>query len=132
MSNDTPDADAVTRASTYPEPSVAGLESGTYESSAGPEHAWVRRDSSGETVRARIAEYPSDFVFEPGDETGIELVDGVWHTLPSVVHMMRLKGRVEWWTRNRITGEFRFLAEKRFETGQPHLESEHRTGRHQP
>ncbi len=92
------------------EPSVSGLESGTYESEADSGHVWVRRDSTGETVRARLAGYPPDFTFEPGDETGIEPVDGEWHTIPSVVHSVRLRSRTEWWTINRRTGDFRFLA----------------------
>ena len=92
--------------------SVLGLESGSYESDAGPEHVWVRRASTGETVRARVEGYPADFAFEAGDETGIELVDGVWHALPSVVHTVALRTRIEWWTRNRRTGQLRFLTER--------------------
>ncbi len=130
MINMTPDG-AGARSPEGLEPSVAGLESGTYESAADPEHAWMRRDSTGETVRARITAYPRDFVFESGDETGIELVDGQWHALPSVVHTVRLKSRIEWWTRNRSTGDFRFLAEKRLDTGRPRPESDHRPGRRQ-
>lgn len=94
------------------EPSVSGLESGTYESDAGPGHVWVKRDTSGETIRARFTGYPPDFAFEAGDETGIELVDGEWHTIPAVVHTVRLDSRIEWWTMNRRTGHFRLLTER--------------------
>ena len=111
MSSETPD-DAGVDPSDREDPSVDGLESGTYESDAEPGHVWVRRDSSGETVRARFAGYPEGFAFEPGDETGIELVDGEWHTIPSVVHTVRLSSRIEWWTINRRTGVFRLLTEK--------------------
>ena len=97
------------------EPYVPGLESGLYESDAGPDHAWLRLDSTGETVRARITAYPPDFAFEPGDETGIELVDGVWHALPSVVRTVRLETRIEWWTWNHRNGEYRLLAERRLD-----------------
>ena len=89
---------------------MPGLESGTYESDSGPEHVWVRRDSTGETVRARVEGYPSGHAFELDDETGIELVDGEWRTLPSVVNIVRLRTRIEWWTRNRSTGRLRLLA----------------------
>ena len=92
------------------------LESGTYESDAGSEHVWVRRASTGGTVRARVEGYPPDFAFEPGDETGIELVDGVWHTLPSIVRTVRLRTRIEWWTRNHRTGQLRFLTERNLNT----------------
>ena len=92
--------------------SIAGLESGTYESDAGSGHVWVRRDSTGETVRARVEGYPADFAFESGDESGIELVEGVWHALPSVAHTVALRTRIEWWTRNRRTGQLRFLTER--------------------
>ena len=94
------------------EPSVAGLESGTYESDADPDHVWVKRDANGETVRARYTGYPADFVFEAGDATGIELVDGEWHTIPSVFETVRLNSRIEWWTMNRRTGYFRLLTER--------------------
>lgn len=94
------------------EPSVEGLESGTYEADADPDHVWVKRDANGETVRARYAGYPADFVFEPGDTTGIELVDGEWHTIPSVFQTVRLSSRIEWWTINRRTGYFRLLTER--------------------
>ena len=92
------------------------LESGTYESDADSEHVWVRRVSVGEIVRARVESYPPDFAFEPGDETGIELVDGVWHALPSIVRTVRLRTRVEWWTRNHRTGQLRFLTERDLHT----------------
>ena len=88
------------------------LESGTYESHADSEHVWVRRDANDEVVRARLAGYPTDFVFEPGDETGLEIVEGQWYTIPSVVHTVRLLTRAEWWTRNRRTGRLRLLAER--------------------
>ena len=101
------------------EPLDLGLESGLYESPADSGQAWVRRDSTGEAVRATITAYPPDFVFEPGDETGIELVDGVWHAIPSVVQTVRLKTRTEWWTRNRRTGDYRLLAERHLDMGQP-------------
>ena len=96
--------------------SVRGLESGTYESDAGSGHVWVRRDSTGETVRARVQGYPAGFMFEPGDESGIELIEGVWHALPSVAHTVALRTRVEWWTRNRRTGQLRFLTERHLAT----------------
>ena len=114
MSSETPESEAF-GATGYLEPSVAGLESGVYESDAGEGHVWVRRDGNDEIVRARMAGYPPDFVFEPGDETGIELVDGAWHTLPSVAHSVRLSTRIEWWTTNRRTGHFKFLAARRFD-----------------
>ena len=85
-------------------------ESGTYESNAGAEHVWVRSDRTGEIVKAKHAGYPADFAFEPGDETGLELVEGVWQTIPSVVHTVQLASRTEWWTTNRRTGLFRRLA----------------------
>ena len=97
--------------------SIAGLESGTYESDAGSGHVWVRRDSTGETVRARVEGYPAEFAFESGDETGIELVEGVWHALPSVAHTVALRTRIEWWTQNRRTGQLRFLTERHLATG---------------
>ena len=81
-------------------------------SEAGAESVWVRRDSNGETVRAIREGYPAGFVFEPGDETGIELVDGAWRTIPSIAYTVRLNTRVEWWTRNRSTGGLRFLVER--------------------
>ena len=91
---------------------VLDLESGTYESHADSEHVWVRRDANDEIVRARLAGYPKDFAFEPGDETGLEMVEGQWHTIPSVVHTVRLRTRVEWWSRNRRTGRLRLMAER--------------------
>ena len=94
------------------EPPLSGLESGTYQADADPDHVWVKRDANGETVRARYMGYPVDFVFEAGDATGIELVDGVWHTIPSVFHTVRLDSRIEWWTMNHRTGFFRLLAER--------------------
>ena len=102
-----------------PRLSVPGLESGTYESDAGSEHVWVRRDRTGETVRARVEGFPADFAFESGDETGIELVDGVWQALPSIAHTVTLRTRVEWWTANRRTGQLRFLTERDLVTDPP-------------
>ncbi len=93
------------------EPSVVGLEAGMYESDADAGHVWVRRDNAGDTVRARYEGYPESFRFEYGDETGIEQVDGAWRTLPAVAHTVRLRSRIEYWTKNRITGRFRFLTE---------------------
>ena len=108
MSDEMPDAAGVELPG-RPEPPAPGLESGTYESDAGSEHVWVRRVGTGETVRARVEGYPSDFAFEPGDETGIELVDGVWHALPSISRTVMLRTRVEWWITNSRTGQLRFL-----------------------
>ena len=93
-----------------------GLETGTYESDAGSEHAWVHRDRTGETVRARVEGYPGDFAFESGDETGIELVDGVWHALPSIAHTVVLRTRIEWWITNNRTGQLRFLTARNLDT----------------
>ena len=87
-------------------------ESGTYESDADTDHVWVRRDSTGKAVKARYAGYPALFTFEPGDETGLEQVDGAWQTIPSVAHTVQLASRIEWWTRNRRTGLFRLLVSK--------------------
>lgn len=95
----------------------ARLETGLYEFADGPDHAWVRLDSTGETVRADITAYPQDFAFEPGDETGVELLDGVWLALPSVVRTVRLNTRIEWWTRNLRTGGLRLLAERILDEG---------------
>ena len=89
---------------------VAKWESGTYESDADTAHVWVRRDLTGETVKAKYEGYPEQFAFEPGDETGLEQVDGVWQTIPSVADTVRLASRIEWWTMNRRTGLFRPLA----------------------
>jgi hypothetical protein len=94
------------------EPSASGRDSGTYEADADPDHVWVKRDANGETIRARFRGYPVDFAFEAGDATGIELVDGEWHTIPSVFHTVRLGSRIEWWTMNRRTGFFRLLSER--------------------
>ena len=99
-----------------PEPPAPGLESGTYESDAGSEHVWVRRVRTGETVRARVEGYPPDFRFEHGDETGIEMVDGVWHALPSIVRTVTLRTRVEWWITNSRTGQLRFLTARDLDT----------------
>ena len=92
-----------------PDPQV---EMAAYVSEANEGSVWVRRDSNGEPVRAKRAGYPADFVFEPGDETGIELVDGVWRTIPEVAYTARLDSRIEWWIRNRNTGRLRFLVER--------------------
>ena len=101
-------------------PPVPGLESGTFESDAGSGHVWVRRVRTGETVRARVVGYPSDFAFEPGDETGVELVDGVWHALPCITRTVRLRTRVEWWITNSRTGQLRFLTARDVETDPVH------------
>ena len=101
------------------EPPVGGVELGTYESDAGAGYVRVERDRTGGTVKARYEGYPEGFEFQAGDETGIELVDGEWRTVPSVVHVIQLMRRVEWWTRNRWTGEFRFLTEMRYDTSPP-------------
>ena len=98
--------------SPHPDDGELDLESGTYESRADSEHVWVRREINNETVRARIEGYPSGFAFEPGDETGLEMVDGQWHTIPSVAHTVRLNTRIEWWIRNRRTGRLRLLVER--------------------
>ena len=98
------------------EPPAPGLESGTYESGAGSEHVRVRRVRTGETVLARVEGYPEGFAFEHGDETGIELVDGVWHALPSIVRTVRLRTRVEWWITNSRTGQLRFLTARNLDT----------------
>ena len=98
------------------EPPEDGVELGTYKSDAGARAVWVERDRTGGTVRARYQGYPEGFQFQPGDETGIELVNGEWQTVPSVVHTIRLRRRVEWWTRNRWSGEFRFLTQMRIDT----------------
>ena len=89
---------------------------GTYKSDAGAGAVWVESDRTGGTVRARYQGYPEGFQFQPGDETGIELANGEWRTVPSVVHTIRLQRRVEWWTRNRWSGEFRFLTQMRIDT----------------
>lgn len=101
------------------DPPVGGVELGTYEADAGSGYVWVERDRTGKNVQARYDGYPEEFEFRPGDETGIELVDGEWRTMPSVVTTIQLWHRVEWWTRNRRTGEFRFLAQMRLETPPP-------------
>ena len=98
---------------------VPDWESGTYESDADTDHVWVRRDSTGKTVKARYAGYPALFAFEPGDETGLEQVGGVWQTIPSVAHTVRLAGRIEWWTVNRRTGLFRLLTSKELQDAAP-------------
>ena len=99
------------------EPPVGGVELGTYLSDAGTGYVRVERDRTGEPVKARYEGYPEGFEFQPGDETGLELVDGEWRTVPSVVDTIRLRRRLEWWTRNRWTGDFRFLTEVRLDTG---------------
>ena len=95
------------------EPPDSGLESGMYESDAGDGHVWVRRESTGEIVRAKLSGYPPGFALEPGDQTALELVDREWHTVPSIAETVILNTRVEWWTRNLRTGRPRFLTEKR-------------------
>ena len=95
------------------DPSDSGLESGVYESDADHGDVWVRRESTGEVVRAKLSGYPPGFALEPGDQTALELVDGVWHTVPSIAETVTLNTRVEWWTSNLRTGRPRFLAEKR-------------------
>ena len=95
------------------EPPDSGLETGMYTSDADDGHVWVRRGSAGEVVRARLSGYPPGFELEPGDRTALELVDGLWHTIPSITETVRLNTRVEWWTQNLRTGRPRFLAEKR-------------------
>lgn len=52
----------------------------------------------------------------PSEAGSIELVNGEWRTVPSVVDTIRLRRRVEWWTRNRWSGEFRFLTQMRIDT----------------
>lgn len=127
MSDKTPGSEAA-GSSGYQEPSVEGLESGVYESDAGEGYVWVRRDSTDEKVRAKMTGYPPDFDFEPGDETGIELVGGVWHTLPSVAHSVRLSTRIEWWAKNRRTGHLRFLAAHYFGSDPVHQASQPEDG----
>ena len=106
------------------QPPDAGVELGTYESDAGAGYVRVERHRTGGTVEARYEGYPEGFEFRPGDETGIEPVDGEWRTVPSVVHTIRLRRRIEWWTRNRWTGEFRLLTEMRLGTSSPPREPE--------
>lgn len=130
MSDKTPESGA-TGSSGYTDPSVEGLESGVYESDAGEGHVWVRRDSNDDAVRARVTGYPPDFVFEPGDVTGIELVDGEWRTVPSVAHTVRLSTRIEWWTSNRRTGHFKFLAARRLGADPEHQAATSEGGRGQ-
>ena len=90
---------------------------GVYESAADEEHVWVRVDDTDEVVRARLARHAPDYEFEPGDELGLEVVDGAWHTIPNVSHVIRHRDRVEFFTTNRRTGDFRLLAENRREMG---------------
>ncbi len=101
------------------EPPAHGVEMGIFQSDAGSGYVLVERLRTGVTVKARYEGYPEGFEFQPGDETAIEWVDGGWRTIPSVVHTIRLKRRIEWWTRNRWTGEFRFLTQMRLDTGAP-------------
>ena len=106
MSDKTPDAAAAEADGA----AMPDWESGTYESDADNGNVWVRRDRTGETVKVRYAGYPAQFAFEPGDETGLEQVEGAWRTIPSVAQTVRLASRIEWWTRNRRTGLFRLLS----------------------
>lgn len=99
------------------ESDVLLVESGLFEAHADSDHAWVRRDATGEVVQVNMAGFPPGFIIEPGVETGIELVDDVWHALPSVVYSVRLNTRIEWWTMNRLTGEILLLAEHHFRRG---------------
>ena len=89
---------------------------GVYESTADDEeHVRVRVDSTGEVVGARLAGFAPDHRFEPGDELALEVVDGAWQTMPHVSHMVRHPDRIEFWTINRNTGDFRLLAKTRRE-----------------
>lgn len=100
-------------------PTVAGLESGIYLSDAGEGQVWVQLDSIGEAVRAVYTGYPPGFVFESGDETSLEFTEGAWHTIPTVAYTVQLASRTEWWTKNRYTGQLRFLTEMRHSRRSP-------------
>lgn len=111
MAQEQATSESTSTAASQAAPTVAGLESGIYLSDADEGQVWVRLDSIGEAVRAVRAGYPSGFVFEPGDETSVEFTDGAWHTIPTVAYTVQLASRTEWWTKNRYTGQLRFLTE---------------------
>ena len=88
---------------------------GTYDSDAGEGEVWVRLDRSGELELARTAGFAPQFEFQFGDEIGVQVLDGVAQTIPTVKHTIVHEDRVEFWAVNRATGRFRLLASSSYE-----------------
>ena len=90
-------------------------ELGVHESDAGEGFVNIRLDSTGEVVRARFGGFTAGYRLEVGDELSVEFVEDEWRTLPEVRHTIEHRDRVEFWGLNRVTGEFRLLAENHYE-----------------
>ncbi len=88
---------------------------GIYVSSAGRGNVQVRIDSTNEIVEARLTGFAQDYVLEPGDEIGVEYVEGGWQTIPNVKYVVHHESRIEFWTINRQSGALRLLAESFYE-----------------
>ena len=100
-------------------PDFPPVNAGVCLAPAGEGYVWVRLDESGRLVRAVLAGLPAGVSFEPGDELGVEAVDGAWQTLPDVRREITHPDRREFWTTNRNTGNLRMLAEIRYDQGGP-------------
>lgn len=90
-------------------------ELGVHEGDADEGFVNVRLDSTGEVVRARFSGFVPGYRLEVGDELGVEFVGGRWRSIPEVRHTIRHKDRIEFWGMNRLTGEFRLLAENHYD-----------------
>lgn len=91
------------------------LELGVSESRPDSGFVNVRLDSTGQVVRARFSGFIPGYRLAPGDELCVELVDDGWRTVPEVRHTIKHRDRIEFWGVNRLTGEFRLLAENYYE-----------------
>ena len=90
-------------------------ELGVHESDADKGYVNIRLDSTGEVVRARFSGFLPEYRLKVGDELCVEFVDDEWQTIPEVRHTIEHSDRVEFWGLNRITGEFRLLADNHYE-----------------
>ena len=88
---------------------------GVYESDGTEGYVNVRVDSTGELVEAKFSGFPPGYRLEVGDELCVEFVADEWRTLPEVRHTIEHSDRIEFWSANRTSGEFRFLAESYYE-----------------